>query len=92
MRIIVDTGIIQNLTAAQMITYGNKLKAAIPSLVAWSYNCLSGYLLLDYGEAQDTALNNLMTTAISGSTATKIISFEILGLTKEYVISKSVIK
>jgi hypothetical protein len=84
MKLTLDTGIKQDLTAAQMATLDSKLRTRIPQLVGWSYSPLTGELTLDFGDVDDNALLKKIEDWQSKSDAVKKLRFEFLELIKEW--------
>jgi len=63
MRLILDTGVTQDLTSAQIIAVNTKLRNNIPNLVSWSYSPLTGELTLDWGDVDEDALRTKLRNA-----------------------------
>lgn len=55
MRVVVDTGKKQDLTAAALRLLDSRLRAKWPSLVSWSYSPLTGELALEFDEERRLA-------------------------------------
>jgi len=53
MRVTVNTGKKQDMTAAQISSLDSKLRTRLPKLIGWSYSPLTGELTLDFGDVAD---------------------------------------
>jgi len=84
MKLIVDTGKKQDLSASQVQLYDNKLRSKISGLVSWSYSPVTGELVLDLGDAKDVELSQIVESLKTASEATRIIRLELFGMLREW--------
>jgi len=56
MRVVLNTGVIQDLTSNQIRTLDSRIRTRVPALTGWSYSPLTGELVLDWGDIDDNTI------------------------------------
>jgi hypothetical protein len=74
MRVVVDTGKKQDLTAAGMASLNAKLRAKWPTLDGWSYSPLTGELELDFGDGAEMKTARQLAQACASEGIVKRVS------------------
>ncbi|MEM1532428.1 MAG: hypothetical protein QW599_06255 [Nitrososphaerota archaeon] len=84
MKLVIDFGAGRDLSADAIKKLDKALREAVPEIVGWCYSHLTGELILDFGDEEDSILVAKIQNWLRKTGGTKTVRFEILDVVKEW--------